>query len=90
MIVHPFENYAQQRNAALEAVRESADWVLFVDADERVPQALADEVRASITLPGYTGFRIPRDNYIFGKLTRGAGWYPDYQTRFAKGRRGAL
>ncbi len=84
VIQNRFENYAQQRNAALDAVRESADWVLFVDADERVPQALAVEVRASIERAGYAGFRIPRDNYIFGKLTRGAGWYPDYQTRLLK------
>jgi glycosyltransferase involved in cell wall biosynthesis len=84
VIEHPFENYAQQRNAALDAVHDSADWVLFVDADERVPQALAHEVRVSIETAGYAGFRIPRDNYIFGKLTRGAGWYPDYQTRLLK------
>ena len=84
VIMHPFENYAQQRNAALDAVKESADWVLFVDADERIPHALAEEVRASIEYPGFAGFRIPRDNYIFGKLTRGAGWYPDYQTRLLK------
>ena len=36
IIQHPFENYASQRNAALEAIRGQADWVLFVDADERV------------------------------------------------------
>ena len=39
--------------------------------------------RAS-SYPGYAGFRIPRDNYIFGRLTRGAGWYPDYQTRLLR------
>lgn len=84
LIQHRFENYASQRNAALEAVRGSADWVLFVDADERIPRDLADEVRQSIDFPGYAGFRIPRDNYIFGKLTRGGGWYPDYQTRLLR------
>jgi (heptosyl)LPS beta-1,4-glucosyltransferase len=84
VIQNRFENYAQQRNAALGSVRDSADWVLFVDADERVPQALADEVRARIGQAEYAGFRIPRDNYIFGRLTRGAGWYPDYQTRLLK------
>ncbi len=84
VILHPFENYASQRNAALDAVRDSADWVLFVDADERVPRALAQEVRQSIEYPGFAGFRIPRDNYIFGKLTRGGGWYPDYQTRLLR------
>ncbi len=81
VVERPFDNYAGQRNAALDAVRDSADWVLFVDADERIPPALAVEVRQSIDYPGYAGFRIPRDNFIFGKLTRGAGWYPDYQTR---------
>ncbi len=84
VIQHRFENYSTQRNAALAAVKESADWVLFVDADERVPLALADEVRTVIEQAGYAGYRIPRDNYIFGRLTRGAGWYPDYQTRLLR------
>jgi (heptosyl)LPS beta-1,4-glucosyltransferase len=84
VIQQGFEDYARQRNAALDAVRESADWVLFVDADERVTPELAAEVREKIMLPGYAGFRIPRHNYIFGKLTLGAGWYPDYQTRLLK------
>lgn len=84
VIQHHFENYASQRNAALQAVAELADWVLFVDADERVTPELAEEARDMIGVPGYSAFRIPRDNYIFGKLTRWAGWYPDYQTRLLK------
>ena len=84
VIQHEFADYASQRNAALDAARDSADWVLFVDADERVTNELAAEVRQKIMLPGYAGFRIPRHNTIFGKLTLGAGWYPDYQTRLLK------
>jgi len=79
VVQHRFEDYAHQRNAALEAVGEG--WVLFVDAHERVTPALAVEVRAAIERADAVGHRIPRDNYIFGRLTRGAGWYPDYQTR---------
>lgn len=79
-----FEDYAQQRNAALDAVRGQTDWVLFVDADERVTPELASEVRQKIADPAFAGFRIPRHNYIFGKLTLGAGWYPDYQTRLLR------
>jgi (heptosyl)LPS beta-1,4-glucosyltransferase len=79
-----FDHYAGQRNAALEAARGSADWVLFVDADERVTPELAAEARAAMEQPGYAGWRIPRHNYIFGKLTKGAGWYPDYQTRLLR------
>lgn len=80
----PFDNYAAQRNAALEAVQAKTDWVLFLDHDERVTPALAQEVRQAIQQEGYAGWRIPRHNYIFGKLTKGAGWYPDYQTRLLK------
>lgn len=80
-----FDHYAGQRNAALAAVRETADWVLFVDADERVTPELAAEVQRVIQNPGHcAGYRIPRLNYLFGKLTKGAGWYPDYQTRLLK------
>lgn len=84
VIQRVFDDYAGQRNAALEAVRGRADWVLFVDADERVTPALAAEVRSSIEQAGIAGFRIPRHNYLFGRLTLGAGWYPDYQTRLLK------
>jgi len=81
VIQHAFLNYASQRNAALDAVKDKTDWVLFVDADERVTPELAEEIRAVIQQPDYAGWRIPRHNYIFGKLTLGAGWYPDYQMR---------
>lgn len=85
VIQRTFDNYANQRNAALDAVADSSDWVLFVDADERVTSALADAVRRAVDQgPAYAGWRIARHNYIFGKLTLGAGWYPDYQTRLLR------
>ena len=79
---HKFENYAQQRNAALDAIQ--TDWVFFVDADERGTPELAAEIRQMIATRPETGWQVPRHNYIFGKLTRGAGWYPDYQSRLFK------
>lgn len=85
VIQNLFDNYAQQRNDALNAARgRGADWVLFVDADERIPAELAEEIRVVIQNPQYDGWRIPRHNYIFGKLTRATGWYPDYQTRLLR------
>lgn len=74
-----FENYAQQRNAALDTL--TTDWVFFVDADERGTAELATEVRHVTTNRPEHGWYVPRHNYIFGKLTKGAGWYPDYQLR---------
>lgn len=80
-----FENYAQQRNAALDSL--TTDWVFFVDADERATPELAVEIRQVIAERAEAGWYVPRHNYLFGKLTLGAGWYPDYQLRlFRHGR----
>ena len=78
----PFENYAAQRNAALAAVK--SDWVFFVDADERASPELSIEVRDVIRESEPVGWWVPRHNYIFGRLTMNAGWYPDYQMRLLR------
>lgn len=79
VIQHPFANFAQQRNAALEAV--GTGWVFFIDADERCTDELAVEIRTVAELDDHPVWAVPRDNYLFGRLTRGAGWYPDFQAR---------
>jgi (heptosyl)LPS beta-1,4-glucosyltransferase len=82
VIEHPFENFAQQRNAALTQV--SAEWILFVDADEIVTPELGVEIQQVVQNPDVDVWWIPRHNYIFGKLTCGAGYYPDYQMRLLR------
>ncbi len=82
IIQHPFHDFAQQRNAALEMV--DSDWVFFVDADERITPELAVEARSAIQDPSRDGWWVPRYNYIFGKIVRHAGWYPDYQLRLLR------
>jgi glycosyltransferase involved in cell wall biosynthesis len=77
-----FENYAQQRNAALTHIE--TDWVFFVDADERGTPELAQEIREVTATRPEAGWNVPRHNYIFGRLTKGAGWFPDYQLRLFK------
>jgi glycosyltransferase involved in cell wall biosynthesis len=75
-----FDNFAAQRDAALALA--SGDWVLFVDADERVTPDLRTEVLSTIAQPGgRRGFWIPRHNYLLGRVIRHAGWFPDYQLR---------
>lgn len=64
-----------RRHAGIDAC--TGEWILEVDADERVPPALADEIRGAIekAAPGY--FLIPFDNYIGDRLVRhgwGASW----------------
>ena len=82
VIQHPFRDFAAQRNAALELV--DSDWIFFVDADERATPKLAAEVRRAIQDPSRVGWWVPRHNYIFGRLTLHAGWYPDYQLRLLR------
>jgi glycosyltransferase involved in cell wall biosynthesis len=79
---HPFKNYADQRNYALSLVR--TEWVFFVDADERVPPELAAEVREAAGEEGFSGWWVPRQNYICGRWIRHGGWYPDYQLRLLR------
>lgn len=80
-----FQNFAQQRNAALDHVE--TDWVFFVDADERGTPELGLEIRQVIGGRSESGWYVPRHNYIFGRLTLSAGWFPDYQLRlFRHGR----
>ena len=75
-----FDNFAAQRDAALTLA--TGDWVLFVDADERVTPDLRTEVLSTIDRPGGChGFWIPRHNYLLGRVIRHAGWFPDYQLR---------
>lgn len=83
VLQHPFQNYAQQRNAALDRVW--ANWIFFVDADERgTPQLGAEVRRVTAGDREEVAWWVPRHNYIFGRLTLGAGWYPDYQMRLVQ------
>ncbi len=82
VLQHQFQNFAQQRNAALDAV--DSDWVFFVDADERATPELASEIRRAIQDESRSGWWVPRHNYIFGRVIRHAGWYPDYQLRLLR------
>jgi (heptosyl)LPS beta-1,4-glucosyltransferase len=87
VIAHPFSDYAAQRNVAIDAV--DADWLFFVDADERATPELAEEIKTIVAGrlgrgTEIVGWNVPRRNYLFGKLTRGAGYWPDYQMRLLK------
>jgi glycosyltransferase involved in cell wall biosynthesis len=72
--------YVAQKNHA--ASLASHDWILSLDADERVTPELAAEVRSSLsTTPAHVAFRIPRVTRHLGRWIRTTDWYPDHQTR---------
>ena len=80
--VRPWPGYGPQKNFGMEQAR--AEWILIVDADERITPALRDEIQALIKSSppsDLAGFEIPRRNYFYGRWIRGGGIYPDYQLR---------
>ena len=77
--------YGKQKNFALE--KATGDWVLNIDADERVTKELAQEMKGAIQEKEYDGYYIPNKAYFLGKWIRHSGWYPDYHLRlFKKGK----
>jgi len=79
-----WQGYANQKAYALQAA--SNEWVLSLDADERVQPKLAEAI-AVADLNAFDGYRIKRENYFLGRRIRGCGWGGDYQLRlFRKSR----
>lgn len=79
--------YADQKNHA--AALASHDWILSLDADERVTPELAAEIQALLRAePSKRGYRIPRVAFHLGRWIRTTDFYPDYQTRLYDRRAG--
>jgi glycosyltransferase involved in cell wall biosynthesis len=77
-IPHTWEGFGKQKNyAAAQAVN---DWVLNIDADERVTPELRDAIVRADT-HAVTAFRMARENYFGSRWIRYCGWYPNYSTR---------
>lgn len=64
--------------------KASGDWILSLDADERVSKELEEEIKKVVDGAAVNGYWIPRKNIIFGKKMKHAGWYPDYQLRLIR------
>jgi len=73
---NPWPGYVAQKRFALEQSR--GDWVLNLDADERVPHELATEIRHVLAAvpDGVDGFSIPRLVSYLGRWWYRGGWYP--------------
>jgi glycosyltransferase involved in cell wall biosynthesis len=90
VIERDWPGFAAQKQFAAESA--SHEWILSLDADERV----TPELHASIEALGETdetsradGYRVARRSFYMGRWIRGGGWYPDFQLRLyrrAKGR----
>jgi glycosyltransferase involved in cell wall biosynthesis len=71
--------FGPQKNRALRAA--TCDWVLSLDADERVTDALREEILAAIQKPAYDGYAISQLTTFYGHVVWHSGWYPNYAVR---------
>ncbi|OGH14274.1 MAG: hypothetical protein A2687_01460 [Candidatus Levybacteria bacterium RIFCSPHIGHO2_01_FULL_38_26] len=69
-------------------LRATGDWILSLDADERVTAELGKEIREKIENSNPVGYWIPRRNIIFGKWIQNSIWWPDYQLRLFRNGKG--
>ena len=81
VFVNKWQGYSIQKTYALTLAKN--DWILSLDADERVSENLAREILET-NLGSFNGYYIKRDNYFLGKLIRGCGWGNDLQLRLFK------
>lgn len=85
--------YSQSNNLMLNINKNygfskaTGDWILNLDADERVTDELASEIIGALehwSVEAPVGFWLPRQNILFGKWIRSEMWWPDYQLRLFK------
>jgi glycosyltransferase involved in cell wall biosynthesis len=81
-----FDNYAAQRNFGLREIRHRHPWVLMLDADERVPADLREEMlRAVRDAPEAVAmFRVRRKDHLFGRWIRRSSGYPTWFGRLVR------
>jgi len=87
IIHHDWEGYGPQKEFAL--AQAGGDWILNIDADERVSPQLAVEIQKLLSRGDtpHAGFTVPRRTFYLGKWITHGGWYPDRNLRLT--RRGA-
>lgn len=83
LLSRPFDNFANQRNFALEHGALKNRWVLHLDADEVVsPELKAEMLQIASDDNGLPGYRVPSRLMLMGQWLKRSGMYPAYQVRF--------
>ncbi|PHR22747.1 MAG: LPS biosynthesis protein [Hoeflea sp.] len=79
VITRDFNGFGDQKEFA--RAQAGCDWVLSMDADERVPPSLAEEIVSTLADPAFDAYQVPRLSYFLGKPFRHSGWWPDAPLR---------
>ncbi len=74
-----WQGFGYQKNLALQ--HATCDWVLSLDADERISDQLRETIISTINSADAEAYSLPRQAYFLGKKMRHGGWWPDYVLR---------
>src|SRR5437588_7118409 len=88
VVQHEFQSYSRQKNWALDTLPFRNEWVLIVDADERVPPELRCEIENVMAGGRCDGYYVNRRFIFLGQWIRHAGWYPSWNLRLFRHRLG--
>src|SRR5258708_30770080 len=81
-VFHEWSGFGPQKNFALSLAE--GDWVLSLDADERVSPELAEAIKAALVDQAVDAYEFPRLSSFCGRPMRHSGWYPDYVLRLLR------
>ncbi|HID81951.1 MAG TPA: glycosyltransferase family 2 protein [Chromatiales bacterium] len=83
VVTEKWTGFGPQKNKALALAK--GDWILSIDADERITDELQDEILQTVAHPAdHNAFEIPRHSNYCGRFMKYSGWYPDYVLRLFK------
>lgn len=88
VLINKWPGFAVQKQYAADHCRN--DWVLILDADERVSKELADKIGETVEKDGdkFSAFGVLRKNFFHKKWIRRCGWWPERVVRLVDRRRG--
>jgi glycosyltransferase involved in cell wall biosynthesis len=89
VIERDWPGHVEQKNFAIDQAQH--DWVLCLDADERVSPQLRQEIETVLAVdsPVFDGYTMPRKTYYLGRWISRGGWYPDRKLRLFRRSRGS-
>jgi len=78
------KSFSEKKNFGID--KSSGEWILWIDADERVPDSLKEEIQQVISSPDKETdvYKINRKSFFINKFIKHCGWYPDYGIRLFK------
>lgn len=82
VVEYDWQGYRYAHNYGAELAQ--GDWLLYVDADERVSAPLRQSLLNTLKNPNKSAYQMNRRNYIMGQALNHGGWYPDRVTRLIR------